>query len=123
MHTHYCCAVLSLSVTSNPATPWTAARQAPLTMGILQERILEWVAVLSFRGSSQPMIKPRSPALQADSLPTQPPGKPKLIYVQKQSLQKMSILLRFVSIYFFSKSPIFSKHGHGSQHSCLIIAS
>ena len=35
-------------------TPWTVARQAPLSMGILQARILEWVAMLSSRGSSQP---------------------------------------------------------------------
>ena len=33
--------------------------------GILQARILEWVALLFSRGSSQP----RSPTLQADSLP------------------------------------------------------
>ena len=31
---------------------WTAASQAPLSMGILQARILEWVAVPSSRGSS-----------------------------------------------------------------------
>ena len=31
----------------------------------------------SSRGSSQPGIKPRSPALQVDSLPSEPPGKPK----------------------------------------------
>ena len=30
------------------------ARQAPLSMGILQARILEWVAMPSSRGSSQP---------------------------------------------------------------------
>ena len=36
------------------ATPWTVARQAPLSMGILQARILEWVAMPSSRGSSQP---------------------------------------------------------------------
>ena len=36
------------------ATPWTAACQAPLSMGILQARTLEWVAILSSRGSSQP---------------------------------------------------------------------
>ena len=36
------------------ATPWTVAHQAPLSMGILQSRILEWVAMPSFRGSSQP---------------------------------------------------------------------
>ena len=46
-------------------------------MGILQEGILEWVAMPSSRGSSQPGIKPRSPALQVDSLPAEPPGKPK----------------------------------------------
>ena len=40
--------------------------------GILQARILEWVPVPFSRGSSQP----RSPALQADSLPAEPPGKP-----------------------------------------------
>ena len=33
--------------------PWTAAHQAPLSMGILQARILEWVAIQSSRGSSQ----------------------------------------------------------------------
>ena len=36
------------------ATPWTVAHQAPLSMGILQARTLEWVAMLSSRGSSQP---------------------------------------------------------------------
>ena len=41
--------------------------------GILQARKLEWVFS---RGSSQP-IQSRSPALQADSLPSEPPGKPR----------------------------------------------
>jgi len=36
--------------------------------GILQSRILEWVAISFFRESSQPGIKPGSLALQADSL-------------------------------------------------------
>ena len=34
-------------------TLWTVARQAHLSMGILQARILEWVAMPSSRGSSQ----------------------------------------------------------------------
>ena len=46
--------------------------------GILQARILEWVAIPFPRGSSQPTIKPMSPTLQADSLPAEPPGKPKM---------------------------------------------
>ena len=44
--------------------------------GILQARILEWIALPSSRGSSQPGIKLRSPALQVDSLPSVTPGKP-----------------------------------------------
>ena len=34
--------------------PWTVAHQAPLSMGIFQARILEWVALSSSRDSSQP---------------------------------------------------------------------
>ena len=41
---------------------------------ILQAR--KWVAIPFSRGSSYPEIKPRSPALQADSLPSEPWGKP-----------------------------------------------
>ena len=45
---------------------------------ILQARILEWVAMPSSRGSSQPRDQAQvSPSLQADSLPAEPPGKPK----------------------------------------------
>ena len=50
-----CCVVLGCS--SGVwlfATPWTVAHQAPLSLGILQARILEWVAMPSSRGSSQP---------------------------------------------------------------------
>ena len=60
------------------ATPWTTAHQTPLSTGILQARILEWVAMLSPPGDlPNPGIEHRSPALQADSLPAEPPGKPK----------------------------------------------
>ena len=72
-----CCAVLSCSVMSDSASPRTVARQALLFMRILQARILEWVALPSSRGSSQPRDLTRSPALQANSLPSEPPGKPK----------------------------------------------
>ena len=43
--------------------------------GILQARILEWVAMLSSRGSSLPQIEPWSPALQVDSSPSEQQGK------------------------------------------------
>ena len=35
-------------------TSRTVARQAPLSVGILQKRILEWVSISCSRGSSQP---------------------------------------------------------------------
>ena len=41
--------------------------------GIFQAR-MEWVAISSSRGSSQPRIELRSPALQADTLLSEPPG-------------------------------------------------
>ena len=40
--------------------------------GILQERIMEGVAIPLSRGSSQPRDQPGSPALQADSLLSEP---------------------------------------------------
>ena len=49
--------VLSCSVVSGSVTPWTVACQVPLSMGILWARILEWVAMPSSRGSSQPRIR------------------------------------------------------------------
>ena len=60
--------VLSCSVISDFATPWPAACQAPLSMGILQARILEWVAKPP-EDLPDAVIEPMSPVLQADSLP------------------------------------------------------
>ena len=64
-------------------TPWTVALQAPLSTGILQAGILERVAAALPPGDlptqgSNPGIEPRSLALQADYLPSEPPGKPSL---------------------------------------------
>ena len=53
----------SCSVRSLLSTPWTIHT----VQGILQARILEWVAFPSFRGSSQPRDQPKSPSLQVDS--------------------------------------------------------
>ena len=50
--------------------PWTVACQAPLSMGVLQARMLEGIAVPSFRDLPSPGIKPKSSALQAESLPS-----------------------------------------------------
>ena len=67
-----------------------------MSMGILQARILEWVAMSSSRGSSQPGIESRSPVLKADSLPSEPPGKPKNTGVGSISLLQESSQPRVV---------------------------
>ena len=54
--------------------------------GILQARIMEWVAFPISRDLPNPRIKPRSPTLQADSLPAEPQGKPKNTGVGSRSL-------------------------------------
>ena len=43
--------------------------------GILQTRILEWVAIPFPGDLPDPGIELGSPALQADALPSEPPGK------------------------------------------------
>ena len=58
------------------ATPWTIAYQAPLSMGFSK---LEYWSELPFPSPEDlldPEIEPRSPAVQADSLPTELWGKP-----------------------------------------------
>ena len=72
-----CCAVPICSVVSSSLWPHGlyVASQAPLSTGIFQARILEWLAMPP--GDLQnPGIERRSPALQVDSLPSEPPGKP-----------------------------------------------
>ena len=58
------------------ATPWTTEATASVQR-ILQAKILEWVAIFFSRGSFRPKDgAPGFPVLQADSLPSEPPGKP-----------------------------------------------
>ena len=66
-----CCLVTQLCLTL--CDPMDCRPPGSSVHGILQARILEWVAMPSSRGSPQP----RSPVLQEDSLLSEPPGKPK----------------------------------------------
>ena len=49
---------------SNSCNPMNCSLPGSSVHGILQARILEWVAISFSRGTSDPGIKPRSPALQ-----------------------------------------------------------
>ena len=57
-------------------TPWTVACQAPLSMGFSRQEYWSGSPIPSPGGLPNPGIKPGSPALQADSLPSEPLGKP-----------------------------------------------
>ena len=67
--------VKSLSCVLVFATPWTVAYQAPLPMGFSKQ---EYCSGLPFPFPGDlldPEIEPRSSALQADALVSEPPGK------------------------------------------------
>ena len=64
----------------------------PSVHGILQARILKWVAVPFSRGSSRPRTEPRSSTLQEDALPSELPGKPKNTGVGRLSLLQWILL-------------------------------
>ena len=59
------------------ATPWTAACQAPLSTGFSRQEYWSGLPFPSPGNLPNPGIKPGSPALQADSLPTELQWKPK----------------------------------------------
>ena len=69
--------VKSLSRVRLFATPWTVAYQASLSMELSRQGYWSGLPFPSPGGLPDPGIEPRSPTLQADTLPSEPPGKPK----------------------------------------------
>ena len=70
------CAVLSCSVMSNSASPWIVTHQAPLPWGFSRQKYWSGLPCPPPVDFPNLGIKPRFPELQADSLPSEPPGKP-----------------------------------------------
>ena len=68
--------VKSLSRTRLFATPGTIAYQAPQPMEFSRQEYWSGLPFPSPGDLPNPGIKPRSPALQADALLSEPPGKP-----------------------------------------------
>ena len=67
---------LKVIVTQSCSTPWTAADQAPLSMWFSRQEYWRGLPSPSPGDLPDPVIKPGFPVLQADSLPSEPPGKP-----------------------------------------------
>ena len=57
------------------AIPWTVVYQASLSMGFSSQEYWSGLPFPSPGDLPDPGIEPRSPALQADALPSEPPGK------------------------------------------------
>ena len=66
----------SLSRVRLLATPWTVAYQPPSSMEFSRQEYWSGLPFLSPGDLPDPGIEPGSPALQADALPYEPPGKP-----------------------------------------------
>ena len=67
------------------ATPWTVACQAPPSMGFSRQEYWSGLLFPSLRDLPYPRIEPRSSALQADTLLSEPPGKKTIRAVIKLS--------------------------------------
>ena len=74
------------------ATPWTIALQASLSMGFFRKNYWNVLLFPSPGDLCNPRNKTWSPALQADSLPSQPP-----VLVQFSSVQVLSCVRFFAS--------------------------
>ena len=65
---------LSLSHVGLFATPWTIAHQVPLSVGFSRQEYWSGLPFPSLGDFPDPGIEPGSPALQVESVPSEPPG-------------------------------------------------
>ena len=94
---------------SNSVIPWSVAHQAPLSMGVSRQEYWSGLPFPSPGNLPDPEIESRSLTLQADSLPSEPPGKPIEMAVQFFDL--------FISNDCLTHHPLAPKfHSHPGHH-------
>ena len=71
--------VLSCSVVPDSVTPWTVAHQTPLSVEFSRQEYWNGLPFPSLEDLPNPGFEPGSATLQADSLPSEPPGKPNIL--------------------------------------------
>ena len=83
VYVHTCCHSGSLVSNLGPtlATLWTEAHQALLSLGFSRQEYWSGLPFPPLGNLSNPGIGPGSSALQTDSLPAEPQGKPLYIYM------------------------------------------
>ena len=82
-------------------TPWTVACLAPLSVGFSRQEYWSGLPFPSPGDLPDPGIEPGSPALQADALPSEPPGKPQAMSIADLFLSLFCIVLVNSLIFFF----------------------
>ena len=77
------------------ATPWTVAHQAPLSMGFSRQEYWSWLPFPSPGDLPDPGIEPGSPALQANTLPSEhcPTNSNQLQFSSVQSLSHVRLFV------------------------------
>ena len=80
--------VKSLSHVRLFATPWTVACQAPPFMGFSRQEYWSGLSFPSPGDLPDPGIETGASALEADTLPSEPPGKSSITYVYTVSAEK-----------------------------------
>ena len=103
------------SVVPDSATPWTVACEAPLSMKFFSQEYWNGLPFPSPGDLPNPGMKPGFPALQADSSPSEPPGRP----------VKLSILILIFSSSGLSQAIVLSrrKHNPNTLLECLMTMS
>ena len=76
------------------ATPWTVAHQAAQSMEFSRQEYWSGLPFPSAGDLPKPGIEPGSPTLQADALPSEPPGKPLLPVDQSERKGQSSLVHR-----------------------------
>ena len=93
-----------LSLSESFAAPWAVARQAPLSMGFSRQEHWSELPRPPPGDLLNPGIELRFPTLQADSLPSESPGKPRVTSLEAPSPNTATLEFR-VSVYAFWGDP------------------
>ena len=75
------------------ATPWTVAYQAPPSMGFSRQEYWSGLPFPSPGDLPDPGIEPRSPTLQSNALPSEPPGKPLIVQAPCKSVNALCLFM------------------------------
>ena len=102
-------------------TPWTAAHQIPLFMGFSRQEYRRGLPCPPPGDLPNLGIEPRSPTLWADSLLSEPPGKPKKIGVGNLSLLKGIFLTQASNWGFLHYRQIFTSLATRKAHFLLSV--